>query len=386
MQAKVWVEDSEGLCDLCAIDNQVKFATCTLLGATLTWWNGHVRTLGHDATYAMTWGTLTKKLTDKYYPKGEIKKLEIELWNLSIKGNDVAAYTQRFQELALKGTRFLADETEKVDKYISELPNNIHENVMSARPKTLDETIELSNDLMDQKLCTYVERQNENKRKGCDVFLAYITTKEAKHKSEGKLLEDVLIVIDFPEVFPKDLSSILPARKVEFQIDLVLGSSVYSKIDLRSGYQQLRVHEEYILKTSFRTRYGHYEFQRHYLYRTRCTVFTNHKSLQHILDQKELNMRQRHWFDLLIDYDYDIRYHPRKANIVADALSRKERSRPLRVRALVMTIGLNLPKEILEAQTERLKPKNLSAVDVGSMLRKDLPKEKLEPRADELYV
>ncbi|GJT12281.1 putative reverse transcriptase domain-containing protein [Tanacetum coccineum] len=81
---------------------------------------------------------------------------------------------------------------------------------------------------------------------------------------------------------------------------------------------------------------------RHYLYGTRCTVFTDHKSLQHILDQKELNMRQRRWLELLSDYDCDIRYHPGKANVVADALSRKERSKPLRVRALVHTMSLNL--------------------------------------------
>nr|GFC59243.1 putative reverse transcriptase domain-containing protein [Tanacetum cinerariifolium] len=86
--------------------------------------------------------------------------------------------------------------------------------------------------------------------------------------------------------------------------------------------------------------------------------------------------------EAVVDYDYDIRYHSGKANVVVDALSMKERSRPLRVRALVMTIGLNLPKKILEAQTEALKPENLSAEDVGGMIRKDLPKEKLEPRAD----
>nr|GFD04201.1 putative reverse transcriptase domain-containing protein [Tanacetum cinerariifolium] len=114
---------------------------------------------------------------------------------------------------------------------------------------------------------------------------------------------------------------------------------------------------------------------RHYLYGTRCTVFTDHKSLQHILDQKELNMRQRRWLELLSDYDCDIRYHPGKANVVADALSRKERSRTLRVRALVITMGLNLPKKILEAQTEALKPENLSAEDVGGILRKDLLKK-----------
>nr|GEW25751.1 reverse transcriptase domain-containing protein [Tanacetum cinerariifolium] len=126
----------------CAIDNQVKFATCTLLGVALTWWNGYVRNLGHEAAYVMTQATLKKKLTDKYCPKGEIKKFEIELWNLRVKGNDV---------------------------YINRLPDNIHRNVMSARPKTLDETIELANNLMDQKLRTYAERKSENKRKADDT-------------------------------------------------------------------------------------------------------------------------------------------------------------------------------------------------------------------------
>ncbi|GKC72553.1 putative reverse transcriptase domain-containing protein [Tanacetum coccineum] len=93
-------------------------------------------------------------------------------------------------------------------------------------------------------------------------------------------------------------------------------------------------------------------------------------------------MRQRRWLELLSDYDYDIRYHPGKANVVANALSHKERIEPLRVRALVMTIGLDLPKRILEAHIEALKPKNLKNEDVGGMIRKDIPKEKLEPRAD----
>jgi hypothetical protein len=97
---------------------------------------------------------------------------------------------------------------------------------------------------------------------------------------------------------------------------------------------------------------------RHYLYGTKCTVFTDHKSLQHILDQKELNMRQRRWLELLSDYDCEIRYHPRKANVVADALSRKERITPLRVRSLGMTIISPLPSKILEAQTEALKEEN----------------------------
>ncbi|GKE27473.1 putative reverse transcriptase domain-containing protein, partial [Tanacetum coccineum] len=87
---------------------------------------------------------------------GEIKKLEIELWNLKVRGNDVESYTQHFQKLALMCTKFLADETTKINKYIGELP------------KTLDFAIELANDLMDQKLRTYAERHNENKRKPDD--------------------------------------------------------------------------------------------------------------------------------------------------------------------------------------------------------------------------
>ncbi|GJX27527.1 putative reverse transcriptase domain-containing protein [Tanacetum coccineum] len=771
-----WIEKMESIFNIsgCAIENQVKFATCTLLGAALTWWNGQIRTLGPDA-YSMTWEVLKKKMTDKYCPQGEIKKLEIELWNLKVKGNDVPTYTKRFQELTLICTKFVANETEKVDKYISGLPDNIYGNVKSSRPKTLDETIELANDLMDQKLRTYAERQTDNKRKaddssrnnhghqqqpfkrqnvakvynmgsgekkpyggslpkctkchfhhngpctqkchkcnkvghfardcrgsgnanvanaqkdnravpkgnvgnaekkgnasrdpdsnvvtgtfllnnryasilfdtgadrsfistafsslidiaptplgnsydvelvdgkivrvntimrgctlnflnhpfnidlmpvelgsfdviigmdwlrrchavivcdeklvripmgkkldfhvtksnngkesrltiiscskaqeymakGCQIFLAQISAKKEEDKSEGKQLKDVPIVQDFSEVFPEDLPGLPPARPVEFQIDLIpgaapvarapyrlapsemkelseqlqelsdkgfirpssspwgapvlfvkkkdgsfrmcidyrelnkltvknryplpriddlfdqlQGSNIYSKIDLRSGYHQLRVREQDIPKTAFRTRYGHYEFQvmpfgltnapaianqtkltseressydwgerfvvycdashkglgvvlmqrekiwRHYLYGTKCIVFTDHKILQPILDQKELNMRQRRWLELLSDYDCDIRYHPWKANVVADALTHKEQIEPLRVRALVMTIGLDLPKQILRAHIEALKRENLEKEDVGGMIREDIPKEKLKPHTD----
>ncbi|GKA66464.1 putative reverse transcriptase domain-containing protein, partial [Tanacetum coccineum] len=263
----------------------------------------------------------------------------------------------------------------------------------------------------------------------------------------------------------KDWPRLPPARQVEFQIDLVpcatpvvrapcvpridnlfdqlQGLRVYSKIDLRSGYHQLRVCKEDIPKTTFRTRYGHYEFQvmpfgltnaptvfmdlmnrvynpyldrfvivfiddiliysknrkeyeghlklilkllkeeelalilalpegsenfvvycdashkglgavlmqrekmwRHYMYGTKCVVFIDHKSLQHILDQKELNMRQRRWLELLSDYDCEIRYHLGKANV------------------------------ILSTQSEARKEENFINKDLHGMINK------LEPRAD----
>ncbi|GKC32604.1 putative reverse transcriptase domain-containing protein [Tanacetum coccineum] len=89
---------------------------------------------------------------------------------------------------------------------------------------------------------------------------------------------------------------------------------------------------------------------RHYLYGTKSVIYTDHKSLQHIFNQKELNMRQRRWIELFSDYECEIRYHPGKANVVADALSRKERVKPRRVRAMAMTIQSGVKEMILAAQ------------------------------------
>ncbi|GKC18042.1 putative reverse transcriptase domain-containing protein [Tanacetum coccineum] len=711
-------------------------------------------------------------MADKYCPRGEIKKLETEMWNLKVKGTDVLSYNQRFQELTLMCDRMFPEESNEVEKYVGGLPDMIHGSVKASKPKTMQEAIEFATELMDQKILTLVERQAENKRKFDDtsrnnqnqqhpfkrnnVARAYTvgprrrnriedqnlcalnattammvsalpkfpiarglvikpgiveaqllptTTREPKAQikecslvlsvdlkagngnvvarayavgnvgknpdanvmtgtfllnnryasilfdtgadrsfvstafsslidivpstldhdydvelADGKIIRVNTIIrgctlnfLNHPfniDLMPIELGSfdviigIPPTHQVEFQIDLIPGaapvarapyrlapsemkelsdqlkelsdkgfirpssspwrapvlfvkkkdgsfwicidyrelnkltvknryplpriddlfdqlqrSSVYSKIDLRSGYHQLRVRDEDILKTAFRTRYGHYEFQvmpfgltnapavfmdlmnrvckpyldkfmivfidniliyskskqeheehlklilellkKEQLYAkfskcefwipkvrflghviesqgflkiaksmtkltqnkvkfdwgdkeeatfqlikqklcsapilalpegsedfiiycdasikglgdvlmqrekgTKCTVFVDHKSLQHILDQKELNMRKRRWFELLNDYDCEIRYHSGKANVVADALSKKERIKPLRVRALVMTISLDLPKQILEAQTEARKPKNLKAKDVGEV-------------------
>ncbi|GKC26814.1 putative reverse transcriptase domain-containing protein [Tanacetum coccineum] len=414
--------------------------------------------------------------------------------------------------------------------------------------------------------------------KGCPVFLANVNTKETEDKSEKKRLEDVPIVQDFPDVFPEDLSGLPPTRQVEFQIDLIpgaapvarapyrlapsemkelseqlkelsdkgfirpssspwgapvlfvkkkeriisnlQGSSVYSKIDLRSGYHQLRVREEDIPKTAFRTRYGHYEFQIYsknkqeheehlklilellkkvelYAKFSKCEFqIPKVQFLGHVIDSKGIHVdpakiksikdwaspkspteirqflglvgyyrrfiegfskiakpmtkltqkkvkfewgdKQEIAFQLLkqklysapilalpegsedsiIYYDASIKglgtVLMQREKVIAYASCQlkiheknytthdlelgaelnmkqrrwKEREPPLRVRALVMTIGLNLPKKNLDAQTEARKPKNIKNEDVGGMLvenSKDPEKfrtEKLEPRAD----
>ncbi|GJQ99766.1 putative reverse transcriptase domain-containing protein [Tanacetum coccineum] len=290
---------------------------------------------------------------------------------------------------------------------------------------------------------------------------------------------ETLIFRDFPKVFPEDLPGLPPARLVEFQIDLIpgaapvarapyrlalsemkelleqlqelsdkgfirpmknryplpriddlfdqlQGSSIYSKIDLRSGYHQLRVREQDIPKTAFQTRYGHYEFQvmpfgltnapavfmdlvnrvcKPYL--DKFVIVFIDDILIYSKDKKDHEEHLKANLELLKKEKLDIHVDPAKIesikdwaspktlaeirqflglagkeNVVADALSRKERIELLQVRALVMTIGLDLPKQILEAQIEALKLENLKNEDVGGMIRKDIPKEKLKPRAD----
>ncbi|GJR30029.1 putative reverse transcriptase domain-containing protein [Tanacetum coccineum] len=115
-----WAEKMESvfLISNCAITSQVKYASCTLQGSALTWWNSHVRAVGQDVAYTMPWTALKRMITDKYCPRGEIKKLESEYWNLKVRGTDLMTYNQRFQELALMCDRMFPEESAKVERYV----------------------------------------------------------------------------------------------------------------------------------------------------------------------------------------------------------------------------------------------------------------------------
>ncbi|GJS28106.1 RNA-directed DNA polymerase, eukaryota [Tanacetum coccineum] len=136
-----WFERTETVFRIsnCTMENQIKFATCTILGSALTWWNSHIRTVGHDVAYTMTWTNLKNKMTDKYCPRGEIKKLEVEM--------------------------MFPEESDKIEKYVGGLPDMIHGSVMASKPKTMQDAIEFATELIDKKISTLAERQVENKRK-----------------------------------------------------------------------------------------------------------------------------------------------------------------------------------------------------------------------------
>ncbi|GKC12207.1 putative reverse transcriptase domain-containing protein [Tanacetum coccineum] len=182
--------------------------------------------------------------------------------------------------------------------------------------------------------------------------------------------------IDYLELNKLTMKNWYPLPRIYDLFDQLQGSSVYSKIDLRSGYHQLRSkqeHEEHlkiILELLKKEEWCCVNAE----LEGNCLCITSiedpreelHDSLSGV---RSSSVRSEDLEALSVwnedDYDCEIRYHPGKANVVANALSRKERIKPLQVRALVMTTGLDLPKQILEAQTEARKPKNLSVEDVG---------------------
>ncbi|GJX56989.1 hypothetical protein Tco_0286886 [Tanacetum coccineum] len=203
--------------------------------------------------------------------------------------------------------------------------------------------------------------------KGCQVFLAPVTTKETEDKSKEKRLEDVLIVRDFPKVFPEDLPGLPLTRQVEFQIELIPGAAPVARPPYRLAHSERKELSEQLQELSDKG------FIRPSSSPWRAPAFVCSKDLE-ALFVRNLAVR------FVITR--------RKANIVADALSRKERIKPLRVQALVMTIRLDLPKQVPNAQIEAQKLENIKNEDVGGMLIKNskdsekLRTEKLEPHAD----
>ncbi|GKE31679.1 reverse transcriptase domain-containing protein [Tanacetum coccineum] len=113
----------------------------------------------------MPWRELMKLMAEVYCPRNEIQRMESELWNLTIKNNDLAAYTQRFQELTMMCTKMVLEKEDRVEKFIGGLPDNIQRNVIAAEPTRLQDAVHIANNLMNQKLKGYALKNDKNKRR-----------------------------------------------------------------------------------------------------------------------------------------------------------------------------------------------------------------------------
>nr|GEU95169.1 hypothetical protein [Tanacetum cinerariifolium] len=383
--------------------------------------NTNLKNITQESIYAMIDQALLRNSTNE---DSEIMKLEIELWNLKVKENNVPAYTERFQELTLICTKFVADETKKIDKYVSGLLDNIYGSVKASKPKTLDETIELANDLMDQKLRTYTERQSNNKRKVDDSF-----RNKQGHQQQTHKRKNVARVYNMGQARGSHTMGIFPSAPSAIFITMARRSNVTNPKGngcfecgatghFKRDCPKLKNKDwEKVNAPGWVYAVGNAEKRDNASRDPDSNVIMGNSYdfeladgkivrifLAHISAKKEEDMSEgKQLEDVPVVRDYpkvfpkdlsglpparpvefqiDLIPGAAPANVVADALSHKEIIEPLRVRSLVMTIGLDLPRQILEAQIEALKPENLEKEDVGGMIRKDIPKEKMEPCAD----
>nr|GEU35682.1 hypothetical protein [Tanacetum cinerariifolium] len=307
-----------------------------------------------------------------------------------VKGTDVVSYNQRFQELALMCGRMIFEESNEVEKYV------------------------------DQKIRTFGDHQAENKRKLND------NSRNNQNQQQNFKRQNVsrayMLGLGRRE-YTEDLN-LCALNATTITMVSVLPSAIigHYKKDCPKLKNNTRGNQSGNVRATTRAYAGKnhdYDVELadwkiikvNTIIRGCILNFLNHPFNNDLMpvdvvtfnviigmdwgssirsrDLEELNMRQRFWLKLLSDYDCEICYHPGKANVVANGLSRRERNKLLRVRALVMNISLDLPKQILEDQIEARKLENLNAEDLGGMLvetsreSENPRKEKLEPRVDE---
>nr|GEV83129.1 reverse transcriptase domain-containing protein [Tanacetum cinerariifolium] len=255
--------------------------------------NAYAQPMGVDPANKITWIELKRLLTNKYCPRTEVKKMEEELYNLIVKGNDFKTYVRRFQELAVLCPNMVPNIEKLLEAFIGGLPRSIEGNVTASKPQTLEEAINIAQRLIDQVIKhTLVQVSSNHKRKFDDrrtfnnnnrrnnnnyhntntnncynnyqpqqnrrqeAVKAYAATPAEnnsfdvvigmdwlskyhakilcdekvvhipidvmeKKKSDEKRIKDILVVREFPDVFPEDLPGLPPIRQVEFQIDLI---------------------------------------------------------------------------------------------------------------------------------------------------------------------
>ncbi|GJW58720.1 putative reverse transcriptase domain-containing protein [Tanacetum coccineum] len=163
-----WFERTESVFSRsrCAEENKVTFATGTLTDDALSWWNAYAQPMGIEQANQITWTELKRLLTNKYCPRTEIRKMEEELYNLIVKGNDLKPYVRRFQELTVLCPNMVPNNDKLLEAFIGGLPRSIEGNVTASKPQTLEEAINIAQRLMDQ-VTKHAPMQvsSDNKRK-----------------------------------------------------------------------------------------------------------------------------------------------------------------------------------------------------------------------------
>nr|GEU40284.1 putative reverse transcriptase domain-containing protein [Tanacetum cinerariifolium] len=278
-------------------ENKVAFATGTLTNDALSWWKAYAQPIGTEKSNRITWTELKRLLTNKYCPQTEIKKIEDEFYNLSVKGNDLKTYVRRFQELVVLCRNMVPNNEKLMEVFIGGLPRSIEGNLTASKPQTLEEAINIAQrDWLSKYHAKII----------CDEKVVHILIEDEtliiRALPEGK--DDFVVYCD---------ASIQALGVVLMQREKVIA---YTSWQLKPHKENYVTHDLELGAVVFALK-----IWRHYLYGTKCMVFTDHKILQHVLNQKELNMRQRRWLELLADYHCEIHYHPGKTNVVADALS-----------------------------------------------------------------
>ncbi|GJZ50050.1 putative reverse transcriptase domain-containing protein [Tanacetum coccineum] len=334
------------------------------------------------------WTEFKSMTTTEYCPATEIQRMEEELWTLTLKGDDIEAYNNRFHELALMCPDLVPNEKKKIE---SEKDTSSHMCPKGKEPTERGSQVELTVVKILAGISNVVTGLPRlRKEHAAHLKMIFRLTKEEKLYAKFSKCEFWLKEVQFLghvvnrdgiHVDPSKVESVKNWKTPESPTEIrsFLGLAGYyrrfienfSKIakpltlltQKNKAYvwgdkqeESFRILKEKLCNAPvLALPDGPNDFVVYCDASESSVIYTDHKSLQYLFEQKELNMRQRRWIELLSDYECEIKYHPGKANVVADALSRKERLKPRRVRAMSMTIQSGLKAKILEAQGEASK-------------------------------
>ncbi|GFY85491.1 hypothetical protein Acr_04g0002290 [Actinidia rufa] len=345
LMAEDWLEQvTRALDTILVIEEELRvmFASYQLQGDAFQWW----KTM--EESLAKKWEPFRKAFLDQYFTDIAKEALRVEFINLVQGSMTVAQYEAKFTSLSRFAKAFVSTEEEKaIAQQGQRTQGRVYAITSAAGPLgTIGQ--------YEQQLDTSVVQ-------ACLV-------------DEGSVVSVALpqVVCKFLDVFPEDLIELPPHREIEFSIDLMPGTAPilvppyhFAPAELQElklgkviayGSRQLRTHEQnypthdlelaaviFVLKS-----------WRHYLYGEHFEVFSDHKSLKYLFTQKDLNMRQRRWMEYMEDYDFDLQYHPGKANVVADALSRKSINTFMSI-----SIKPSIISRVIEAQQQDVEAKTI---------------------------